>query len=234
MFKFLEKILDIFFGSWVRMLLTVFVIYFTTARIFFIPSQSMEDTYKTHSAVVATLFDYGISNPYIPFVEMPLIPSDVNEGHLIDWGSRPGRGDVVIFRNPLAPSIYYVKRVFAVEGDEVEFSCSGIYLKRPEIKYGETNTTMYNINKFKHDMEVFRLSKEGNHTDRNITANKSGKWETDNTESEMKSCQNVFNWKIEKDTFFMVGDNRDDSFDSRYFGPVPYKYLVGKVRWQLF
>lgn len=249
MFKFLEKILDIFFGSWVRMLLTVFVIYFTTARIFFIPSQSMEDTYKTHSAVVATLFDYGISNPYFPFLEVPLVPADVNEGHLIDWGSRPGRGDVVIFRNPLAPSVYYVKRVFAVEGDEVEFSCSGISLKRPEdnkfvldpyksvypgIKYGETNTTMYNINKFKHDMEVFKLSKEGNHTDRNITANKSGKWETGNTESEMKSCQNVFNWKIEKDTFFMVGDNRDDSFDSRYFGPVPYKYLVGKVRWQLF
>ena len=242
MFKFLEKILDIFFGSWVRMLLTVFVIYFTTARIFFIPSQSMEDTYKTHSAVVATLFDYGISNPYIPFVEMPLIPSDVNEGHLIDWGNRPERGDVVIFRNPLSPSIYYVKRVFAVEGDEVEFSCSGIYLKRPEnnkfvfdpykkvypgIKYGETNTTMYNINKFKHDMEAFK------NREKNATADKTS-WETSNTYKEMKFCQNVFTWKIEKDTFFMVGDNRDDSFDSRYFGPVPYKYLVGKVRWQLF
>ena len=50
----------------------------------------------------------------------------------------------------------------------------------------------------------------------------------------MPICKNVFTWKVEKDTFFMVGDNRDDSFDSRYFGAVPYKYLIGKVRWQLF
>ena len=47
-------------------------------------------------------------------------------------------------------------------------------------------------------------------------------------------CQKVFIWKLEKDTFFMVGDNRNHSFDSRFFGAVPYKFLVGKVRWQLF
>ena len=47
-------------------------------------------------------------------------------------------------------------------------------------------------------------------------------------------CQNVFIWKLEKDTFFMVGDNRNHSFDSRFFGAVPYKFLVGKVRWRLF
>ncbi|WP_103578305.1 S26 family signal peptidase [Campylobacter concisus] len=48
------------------------------------------------------------------------------------------------------------------------------------------------------------------------------------------SCQNVSIWKLEKDTFFMVGDNRNHSFDSRFFGAVPYKFLIGKVRWQLF
>ena len=47
-------------------------------------------------------------------------------------------------------------------------------------------------------------------------------------------CQNAFIWKLEKDTFFMVGDNRNHSFDSRFFGAVSYKFLVGKVRWQLF
>ena len=43
-------------------------------------------------------------------------------------------------------------------------------------------------------------------------------------------CQNVFIWKLEKDTFFMVGDNRNHSFDSRFFGAIPYKFLVGKVK----
>ena len=246
--RFLEKLLDILFGSWLRMLATVFVIYFTTARIFFVPTASMEDTYKAHSAIVATLFDYGISNPYFPFIEIPLIPVDFNDGHILDWGTRPQRGDVVIFRNPLAPSVYYVKRVFAVEGDEVEFSCKGIYLKRPEdnkfildpykkvysgIKYGETNTTMYNINKFKHDREAFELAKKAK-AEANSTELKSDKWETAKTDEEMKSCEVILNWKVEKDTFFMVGDNRDGSFDSRYFGAVPYKYLIGKVRWQIF
>ena len=47
-------------------------------------------------------------------------------------------------------------------------------------------------------------------------------------------CQNVFIWKLEKETFFMVGDNRNHSFDSRFFGVIPYKFLVGKVRWQVF
>ena len=47
-------------------------------------------------------------------------------------------------------------------------------------------------------------------------------------------CQNVFIWKLEKDTFFMVGDNCNHSFDSRFFGAIPYKFLVGKVRWQVF
>ncbi|WP_103643051.1 S26 family signal peptidase [Campylobacter concisus] len=47
-------------------------------------------------------------------------------------------------------------------------------------------------------------------------------------------CQNVFIWKLEKDTFFMVGDNRNHSFDSSFFGVIPYKFLVGKVKWQVF
>lgn len=46
-----------------------------------------------------------------------------------------------------------------------------------------------------------------------------------------KDCQNAFIWKLEKDTFFIVGDNRNHSFDSRFFGAIPYKFLVGKVRW---
>ena len=46
-----------------------------------------------------------------------------------------------------------------------------------------------------------------------------------------QDCQYIFTWKLKKDTFFMIAENRDHSFDSRYFGAVPYKFLVGKVRW---
>lgn len=237
---FFDKILNLFFGTWLRTIAFIFVIYFVLLRIFFIPTASMEDTYKTHSAVVATLFDYGISVPHIPFIEVPIIPSSVvKNGHLLDFGARPDRGDILIFRNPIDPSIYYIKRVFAVGGDEVQFSCNGIYLKRPDdkdfvldpykkvfsgIKYGETNTTMLHLNEYKYQEELSKIAK-----DKNSSIAKNSK-----LDKKMPICKNVFTWKVEKDTFFMVGDNRDDSFDSRYFGAVPYKYLIGKVRWQLF
>ena len=94
----------------------------------------MEPTYKIDSAIVATLFDYGILNPYSPFSQTPLISSKADSGHILDSTARPERGDVIVFRNPLSPKTHLMKRVFAVSGDEVQFTCDGLYLKRPQDK----------------------------------------------------------------------------------------------------
>ena len=93
-----------------------------------------------------------------------------------------------------------------------------------DIHYDEDNAAIFNI--LEHEYQ--KGSKEIlNNTDASEMASFKSNLDT-------LSCQNVSIWKLEKDTFFMVGDNRNHSFDSRFFGIIPYKFLVGKVRWQLF
>ena len=208
-------------------------------RIYFVPTRSMEPTYKIDSVIVATLFDYGVLNPYSPFSQTPLISSKADSGHILDSTARPERGDVIVFRNPLSPKTHLMKRVFAVGGDEVQFTCDGLYLKRPQdkefifdpykeqfagIHYDEDSATIFNALEYEYQKG---LKETLNSTDTSEIASSKSNLDT-------PDCQNFFIWKLEKDTFFMVGDNRNHSFDSRFFGAVPYKFLVGKVRWQLF
>ena len=132
------------------------VIHLFIFRIYFIPTMSMESTYKIDSIIGATLFDYGILNPYLPFSQTPLVSSRASSGHLLDFENRPKRGDVVVFRNPLSPKTQFMKRIFAIGDDEVTYSCNGLYLKRPQddefifdpykeqftgIQYDENSTT---------------------------------------------------------------------------------------------
>ena len=122
----------------IKFTLSIIVVFIVTQvfflRIYLVPTSSMEPTYKIDSVIVATLFDYGILNPYSPFSQTPLISSKADSGHILDSTARPERGEVIIFRNPLSPKTHLMKRVFAVGGDEVQFACDGLYLKRPQDK----------------------------------------------------------------------------------------------------
>ena len=92
------------------------------------------------------------------------------------------------------------------------------------IHYDEDSATIFNALEYEYQKG---LKETLNGTDTSEIASSKSNLDT-------PDCQNVFIWKLEKDTFFMVGDNRNHSFDSRFFGAVPYKFLVGKVRWRLF
>ena len=229
-----------FFIKFILGIIAVFIlIQIFLLRIYFVPTSSMEPTYKINSVIVATLFDYGILNPYSPFSQTPLISSKADSGHISDSTARPERGDVIVFRNPLSPKTHLMKRVFAISGDEGQFTCDGLYLKRPQdkefifdpykeqfvgIHYDEGSAMIFSA--LEHEYQK-GLKETPNNTDAPEMASSKSNLDT-------PDCQNVFIWKLEKDTFFMVGDNRNHSFDSRFFGAVPYKFLVGKVRWQLF
>ena len=229
-----------FFIKFILGIIAVFIlIQMFFLRIYFIPTSSMEPTYKINSVIVATLFDYGILNPYSPFSQTPLISSKADSGHILDSTARPERGDVIVFRNPLSPKTHLMKRVFAVGGDEVQFTCDGLYLKRPQDKefifdpykeqfvgiyYDEGSSMIFSA--LEHEYQK-GLKETPNDTDAPEMASSKSNLDT-------PDCQNAFIWKLEKDTFFMVGDNRNHSFDSRFLGAVPYKFLVGKVRWQPF
>lgn len=240
--KILAKLYK-FCSSWTGTFIIVFIVIFFIAQAFVIPSGSMKNTLLVGDFLFAKKFVYGIPTPHIPWLEIPVLPDFNNNGHLIE-GNRPKRGEIVIFRNPENTKIHFVKRLFAVGGDEVIFDFKNMYLRPHEgddfidKNYDKKDIVILNGKKFVREPYKYK----GIHYDEKVdmvsaTLNylKINKFYMQPlTVSEIsqdltnKIGFNVYYAKIANDEFFMVGDNRNNSNDSRFWGPVPYKLIVGK------
>jgi signal peptidase I len=197
----------------------------------------------------AKKFSYGIPTPHLPWLEIPLLPDFNGNGHLIE-GPKPQREDIVIFRYPKNEKIHYVKRCVAVGGDEIiyadkklliHFHEGDAYIKknypkekirhlRGELwvenpymdKYPGIQYVPEGINIFEALLQYYTYNKEIDMTPVMIK-------ELDSTVYEIGGrAINALYKKVEKDHFYMMGDNRDNSNDSRFWGSVPYRLIVGK------
>lgn len=247
------KVLYRFCASWIGTIIIVLFAIFFVAQAFVIPSRSMVGTLYEGDMLFVKKFSYGIPTPRIPWLQVAVLPDFRGDGHLIE-GSRPQRGDIVIFIPPNKPKEYYVKRDFAVGGDEVIFTQKGFYLHpnegdeyvdshyknmevvvmmgkkfvfepyskdHPGIHYKNNNSSFEQMaliaNEFINSPFSEMLGKNDNPDARGIAMmpiNLDGKL--------------AFYKKIAPDEFFMIGDNRDNSNDSRFWGSVPYKSIIGK------
>ncbi|RXJ94989.1 signal peptidase I [Arcobacter sp. AHV-9/2010] len=208
-------------SSWTGTIIIVLSIIFFIAQAFVIPSGSMKNTLLIGDMLFVKKFSYGIPTPTIPWLEIKILPDFNKNGHLIE-GERPKRGDIVVFRYPHNPDIHYVKRAVATEGDTIFIKDKAVYLHPKE-------GNSYVIQNFK-DYEIVDIdntlfvknpySKEfkGIHNDPEVTK----------YTSSYKELFEKSKTVIAKDETFMMGDNRDHSNDSRFWGSVPYKYIVGK------
>ncbi|MDA3046533.1 signal peptidase I [Campylobacter sp. VBCF_06 NA8] len=235
-----------FSSSWVGTICIVLFIILFVAQAFVIPSGSMRVTLLEGDFLFVKKFSYGIPTPHIPFIEVPVAPDSDGDGHLIQ-GKRPQRGDIVVFRYPKDEKIHYVKRNFAVGGDEVIFDLDNFYL-RPnegdefiEQNYDKSDIVILNgqkyvkepykfkgINYNPHFRNAMRASMLGNLERKSLAMRPIMVAESEKVYEYGGVKFNAFYIKVPQDEFFMIGDNRNNSGDSRYWGTVPYRLIVGK------
>lgn len=238
--KILVKLYD-FSASWTGTIVIVLFVIFFGAQAFVIPSGSMKNTLLIGDHLFVKKFSYGIPTPHIPWLEIPVLFDFDKDGHLFK-GEYPKRGEIVVFRYPDDEKIHYVKRNFAVGGDEVIFSGDAFYLRANE---GDKfmQKTFKNANFVSLGGKIFikePYKKKGIHYSNKdifsvmlnmIEMNKKVAMTPvfiENLAPRNGSKFNAFYIKVPKDEFFMIGDNRDNSFDSRFWGCVKYKHIVGK------
>ena len=124
--------------------------------------------------------------------------------------SNPERGDVIVFRYPDDPSIDYIKRVVGVPGDEVAYYNKVLYINGKPAKQqpdGEAMIDFYQYSQFDEEYEDTRHK---------IYVNR------------MAPAAD-FVITVPEQKYFVMGDNRDNSRDSRVWGYVPEENLVGKA-----
>lgn len=222
-----------FSTTWTGTIIIVLFIVFFIAQAFVIPSRSMVNTLYEGDLLFVKKFSYGIPIPRIPWIEVPILPDFNDNGHLLE-GRRPSRGEIVIFMPPHLDKTYFVKRLFGVGGDEIIMTKEGLYLYPKEgdnyIKehFANAKTREFFGKKFVYD--PFMETYSGIHYNpiEHISYNR---LEMLNG-AVMKTYKDengepFFYYQVEDDRFFMVGDNRDGSEDSRFWGSVPYKDIIG-------
>ncbi|MCC5778094.1 signal peptidase I [Nitratireductor sp. B36] len=178
---------------------------------FSIPSGSMRPTLLEGDYLFVTKWAYGYSRHSLPF-SPPLFSGRI-------WGSEPERGDVVVFKFPPNPSIDYIKRVVGLPGDKIQMREGVLYINDKAVereKIGEINDP--DITEMDRPVDVYRetLPNGVSYETLDLTANGIG----DNTRE----------FIVPEGHYFMMGDNRDNSADSRFsVGFVPAENLVGRA-----
>ena len=223
-----------FFNSWTGTFIIVFVIIFFIAQAFVIPSGSMKNTLLIGDNLFVKKYSYGIPTPTLPWVNWKVLPDFNNNGHLIE-GKRPQRGDIVIFLYPKNPQVHYVKRNVAISGDEVIYTKDGLWIAfSKENPYSKDSNKSLQYNGKTFYFEPYVKKHPGVHYEGDIDAfsqlvflYKNGQ-EIAMQPILLDDNESAFHYVVKEDEFFMMGDNRNNSEDSRFWGAVEYRHVVGK------
>jgi signal peptidase I len=192
---------------------------------FKIPSGSMIPTLMVGDLILVNKFHYGIRLPVI--------------NKLVVGNHKPERGDVIVFRYPVNPSIDYIKRVVGLPGDEIS------YINK-QLSINGTPVVTQSLPEF-YDDDSMRYSQQfseqlGSVTHRLLIDKDRPPYipepaiEPFPFRDQCRYSGEGVVCKVPEGHFFAMGDNRDNSQDSRFWGFVPEKNIVGKafVVWMNF
>jgi signal peptidase I len=206
--------------SFFPVILVVFFIRSFFVEPFKIPSGSMIPTLQVGDFILVNKFTYGIR---LPIINQKIV--QIND---------PKRGDVMVFHYPENPSVDYIKRVIAVSGDTIEYRAKRLTVngvEQPQVAEGDYNYVETGLN-FVH---TERRSEDLSGKKHEILVNPEMPTLHLGSVAEFKGRENCtydedrVTCKVPDGHYFMMGDNRDNSRDSRYWGFVPDQQIVGKA-----
>ncbi len=189
---------------------------------FTIPSGSMKGNLLIGDYLFVSKFSYGYSRYSFP------LGLNLFEGRI--GGDAPSRGDVVVFRQPPHPDVDFIKRVIGLPGDRIQMIHGVLHINGAAIpkkriddfkEYDAASRTFRSIPQYEETLPEGKVIQVLDEVEENPDPR------TDNT----------IEYVVPPKHYFMMGDNRDNSADSRFFdtvGYVPEENLVGRARLILF
>ncbi len=197
----------------------IFVVFFLrsfVAEPFKIPSGSMIPTLVVGDLILVNKFTYG--------VRLPIVHTKV-----LEQGS-PARGDVVVFRFPRDPSIDYIKRVVGLPGDTVSYLGKRLEINGVEVPLVSAGE-YYDPDRLSYSAQYSETLGTSSHKVLTELGKPSFISPMERFRH-MENCRYVSDGvvcKVPERHYFMMGDNRENSLDSRFWGFVPEENLVGRA-----
>ncbi len=180
---------------------------------FYIPSSSMEPSLLVGDRIFVSKLSYGFSKHSFPFS-----PNFSNNRF---FSKKPRQGDLVVFKTPADNRTDYIKRLIGIPGDEIQFIKGELFINGKKIPRKLTTLSKsIRCGDFVLETNTF-IETLPNGVQHLVSYKKEG------------SLQNTKTYKVPEDHYFLMGDNRDCSKDSRYLNEVGYVNnlnLVGKAK----
>ena len=183
-----------------------------------IPSGSMLPNLLIGDYLFVSKFSYGYSRFSFPFGVVPLPENRV-------FTAEPERGDVIVFKLPSNTSINYIKRVIGLPGDRLQMKDGKLFLNSHLVKqYNDGKFKIVHNNQYEQFLDKYKEKLDNGRSYSILNLN------------DFQPLDNTKEFIVPDNHYFMMGDNRDNSLDSRANGGwfVPFENLVGKGNFIFF
>ncbi len=199
--------------NYAPLLLLVWAVRSFIIQPYHVPTGSLEPSILPHELILVKQYAYGLRLPAWPITNAKMVGS-----HL------PQRGDIALFRSPQNEKILLIKRVIGLPGDHIRYDNQQLYINGKLSEQVPVNATIaHMIDSEPHDVpQNMAIEKLVGGKDHYILVSQGE--HRDGVQSE---------WVVPEHQYFMMGDNRDNSYDSRFWGFVPEQNFIGKA-WFVF